>query len=346
MTTVQETTRTEDRFEDIPRYLSSYRARRKYREAVQEPPAVKGIEDTVDIHCHAHEGQQHPLAIAKLASQAGMKGLLYKSITGGNRRPAESVRKLLEELEPWCEQNQLRPIEAWAGFGIARGAGIVAPQDVAREIEDGVRCIWMPIANSATTLYKIGGWTSMWDKDAPPRVHSDPLPWDFAVKVGMYTLDEGGKLKPEIREIFKVIADTGVAVSFAHASHPEIYAMAEEVQRLGIKRAFVDHPFSPFVDLSIEMMKELTSAGIYMNFTYDELSPLLGIDPARMYHAVRALGTSKVTLSTDAGEPLFPNSIECMRLIRGHMRAFGLTEDEIREASVTNPAKIAGLMDA
>ena len=346
MTTVQERSgTTTEGFEDVPRYLSSYRARRKYKEAVQEPPSVKGIEDTIDIHCHAHEGQQHPLAIAKLASQAGMKGLLYKSITGGNRGPAASVRKILEELQPWCEQNGVRPIEAWAGYGIARGAGIASPKEVAKEIADGVRSIWMPIANSVTTLHKIGGWTTMWDKENPRR-HSDPLPWDFAMKVGMYTLGEDGKLKPEVREIFKIIADTGVAVSFAHASHPEIYAMADEVVRLGIKRAFVDHPFSPFVDLSIDMMKELTSAGIYMNFTYDELSPLLGIDPARMYHAIRAIGTSKVTLSTDAGEPLFPNSIECMRLIRGHMRAFGLSEDEIQEVSVINPSKIVGLLDA
>jgi hypothetical protein len=345
MTTVKENPRTIQEFEDVPRYLSSYRARRKYREAVQEPPLVKGIEDTIDIHCHAHEGQQHPLAIAKLASQAGMKGLLFKSITGGNHRPAQSVRKMLEELEPWCEENQIQPIQAWAGFGIARGAGIVSPKEVRAEIEDGVRSIWMPIANSATTLHKIGGWTSMWDKESP-RVHSDPLPWDFAVKVGMYTLDESGKLKEPVREIFKIIADTGVAVSFAHASHPEIYAMVDEVMRLGIKRAFVDHPFSPFVDLTVAEMKELTSAGIYMNFTYDELSPLLGVDPARMYHAIRSIGTTRVTISTDAGEPLFPNSIECMRLIRGHMRAFGLSDDEIEEISVTNPAKIVGLAEA
>ncbi|HLF76804.1 MAG TPA: DUF6282 family protein [Dehalococcoidia bacterium] len=346
MTTVEDRTGTEEAFGDIPRYLSSYRARRAYREAVQEPPFVKGIEDTIDIHCHAHEGQQHPLAIAKLASQAGMRGLLYKSITGGNRGPAGSVRKLLEELNPWCEANGVRPIKAWAGFGIARGAGIIPPDEVRKEIEDGVRCVWMPIANSATTLHKIGGWTSMWDKTATTRIHSDPLPWDFALKVGMYTLEEDGKLKAPIREIFKMVADFDIAVSFAHASHPEIYAMAEEVKRLGIKRAFVDHPFSPFVDLSLAQMKELTSAGIYMNFTYDELSPLLGIDPARMAHAIKTLGTSKVTISTDAGEPLFPNSIECMRLIRGHLRAFGLNEDQIHEMSVTNPAKIVGLAEA
>ncbi len=345
MTTVRESSATQTSSQEVPRYLSSYHARRKYREAVQEPPAVKGIEDTIDIHCHAHQGQQDPLAIAKLASMAGMRGLLYKSITGGNRRPANSVRALLEELKPWCEENHVTPIQAWAGYGIARGAGIASPAEVKKEIEDGVRAIWMPIANSATTLHKIGGWTSMWDKDAPPRVHSDPLPWEFSLEVGQYTLGSDHKLKPAIREIFKIVADTGVAVSFAHASHAEIYEMANEVQRLGIKRAFVDHPFSPFVDLSIDQMKELTSAGIYMNFTYDELSPLLGIDPARMYEAIRAIGTSKVTLSTDAGEPLFPNSIECMRLIRGHMRAFGLSEEELKEVSVTNPAKIVGLIE-
>ena len=345
MTTVQGNLQIASASGDIPRYLSSYHARRQYREAVQEPPVIKGVEDTLDIHCHAEQGQQDALAIARLASEAGMRGLLYKSIAGSGGHPARAVQDLLEALKPWCEENKIAPIQAWAGYGIARGGRIASTKEVKEQIDEGVRSIWMPIANSATTLNKIGGWTSMWDKDSP-RTHSGPLPWDLALKVGQYTLDEDGKLKPEIREILKVVADTGVAVSFAHASHSEIYAMAECVSGLGIRRAFVDHPFSPFVDLSVDQMKEFTSAGIYMNFTYDELSPLLGIDPARMYQTIRTLGTSKVTLSTDAGEPLFPNSIECMRLIRGHMRAFGLTEEELTEVSVTNPAKIVGVLDA
>jgi hypothetical protein len=45
-------------------------------------------------------------------------------------------------------------------------------------------------------------------------------------------------------------------------------------------------------------------------------------------------------LSSDAGEPLFPNSVECMRLMRGYMRAFGLNEEEIHRVSVENPAAI------
>jgi hypothetical protein len=272
-----------------------------------------------------------------------MGGLLFKSITGGNEGAAESVRNLREELDPWCEEQGIEPLKMWPGFGIARGRDLATPQQVKQQIDDGVVAIWMPIANSATTLHKIGGWTTMWDRSSP-RKHSDPLPWDFAVKVGQYTMGDDGKLKPQVKEIFRVIADSDVAVSFAHASHHEIYAMAEEVQRLGIKRAFIDHPFSPFVNLSLEQMKEMTAIGIYLNFTYDEISPLLGIDPALMYKTIRELGVDHVILSSDAGEPLFPNTVECIRLIRGYMRAFGLTEEEIRTVSEVNPSKIVGLL--
>ncbi len=37
-------------------------------------------------------------------------------------------------------------------------------------------------------------------------------------------------------------------------------------------------------------MKEAAAASLWLNFTYDELSPLLGIDPANMYKAIRTIG--------------------------------------------------------
>jgi hypothetical protein len=118
--------------------------------------------------------------------------------------------------------------------------------------------------------------------------------------------------------------------------------MAEEVRRLGVTKAVIDHPFSPFIDLSLDQMRELTSAGVTMNFTYDEISPLLGVDPARMCETILALGTAHVTLSSDAGEPLFPNTVEAMRLLRAHMRAFGLSDEQVHETSSVNPSRIVG----
>jgi Family of unknown function (DUF6282) len=324
------------------RYLTSYIARRAFSDAVQYPPDVTSVRGAIDIHCHAQAGQQDPLALAKHASVNGMKGILYKSIAGGPR-PAESVRIVRQGLLSWCEQNGFEPVATWAGFNIGNGADLATPERVREQIADGVVCIWMPTARHANTINKVGGRTAWWDKSASPRENSDPLPWDRSLEVGHYLLDDRGRLKPTVKEIFRIVADENVAVSFGHSTHQEIDAMAEEVVRLGIKRAFADHPFSPFVDLSVEQMRQLTSAGITMNFTFDELSPLLGVDPQRMYDAIRALDLAYVTLSSDAGEPLFPNTVECMRLIRLLMRAFGLTEEEIETVSSTNPGRIAGL---
>jgi len=65
----------------VVRSVTSYPARRGYKQAVD--PAldyVTGVTDAIDIHCHAHEGQQDALGVAKLASKSGMKGILYKTI--------------------------------------------------------------------------------------------------------------------------------------------------------------------------------------------------------------------------------------------------------------------------
>ena len=172
----------------------------------------------------------------------------------------------------------------------------------------------------------------------------DSIPWEVARELGgNYLLGEDMKLLPQVREVFEVIADNDLAVVFGHATHAEIYEMAEHVRRLGIHKAVVDHPFSPFVALSVPQMKELTAVGIYMNFTYDELSPLLGLNPAVMCAAIQELGTEYVTLSSDCGEPLFPNSVEAMRQIRAYMCAFGLSREEVDRISVTNPGKIVGV---
>ena len=82
---------------------------------------------------------------------------------------------------------------------------------------------------------------------------------------------------------------------------------------------------------------------MWLNFTFDELSPLLGIDPGNMYKAIRAVGPEHCTLSSDAGEPLFPNSVESLRLLRGYMSAFGCSDDEIHTMCTVNPAFIVGL---
>ena len=72
-----------------------------------------GVEDSIDIHCHAHEGQQDALGVAKLASKSGMKGILYKTIVG-RKDPAGTVAGVRSALESWCAEKGLTPVQRLA----------------------------------------------------------------------------------------------------------------------------------------------------------------------------------------------------------------------------------------
>jgi len=64
----------------MERCVAAYPARRAYKPYIQVPPRIDGVRGFIDIHCHAEYGQQDALALAKLASENGMYGILYKSI--------------------------------------------------------------------------------------------------------------------------------------------------------------------------------------------------------------------------------------------------------------------------
>lgn len=219
-------------------------------------------------------------------------------------------------MNRWAESEGVRPVQCWAGFVCGRQMAPVSAKEVREMIEAGVIAIWLPVFTHANTLNTVGTYRRF-AEGGNAAGWVGPMPWEKALKIGHYNLDERGELTPEVREIVRICADKGAALFFGHATHKETFKLAEEVEKIGLKRAVVDHPFSPFINLSVAQMKELSKAGILFNFTYDELSPLLGVDPQLMYNAIRAVGTEHFTLSSDAGEPLFPDSVEVMRLLRG-----------------------------
>lgn len=329
----------------VARSVTSYPARRGFKQGPIDPSldCVFGVEDAIDIHCHAHEGQQDALGVAKLASKSNMFGVLYKTIVG-RKDPAAAVHAVRCALESWCEEKGVTPVQLWAGSSVTQG--FLSKIEVAwsaKMLDSGVVALWMPNNTSANTLSIVGGKPIAWDKSANPNAHTPPLSWSDSLKYGHYLLDEKGRLIPAVQEIFRMAHDRNAAIFFGHPTKQEFREMADFSHKIDFKKGVVDHPFSPFVNLTIEEMKQAAAAGLWLNFTYDELSPLLGIDPARMCEAIHTIGSEHCTLSSDAGEPLFPNSVESLRLLRGHMAAFGCTPDEIYTMSTLNPSFIVGV---
>ena len=102
------------------RSVTSYPARRGFKQAVD--PAldhVVGVEDAIDIHCHAHEGQQDALGVAARLEERHA-GILYKTIVG-RKDPAGTVGGVRSALESWCEEKGLTPVHVWAGSSVTQG---------------------------------------------------------------------------------------------------------------------------------------------------------------------------------------------------------------------------------
>lgn len=324
------------------RCVTSYPVRRGYHPGPLYPPEVSRLDGVIDIHAHAAPGQQDAFATATFASRSGMRGILFKTIVP-EPDSIGAVQKLQERLERWAEREKCAPIACWAGHILGARGAPVSGAEARRALDSGIAAIWLPVFNHANTLHTVGGKPVWWDPDADPNDHTAPLSWQEARERGHFLIDERGKLLQDVSDVVRVCAERDAPLFFGHATHAEIFALAEEAHRLGCTRAVVDHPYSPFIDLSITEMQQLAALGVTLNFTYDELSPLLGIDPAVMCATIRTVGAEHCTLSSDVGEPLFPNTVEALRQICAYMEAFGLSQDELRQVSRINPARIMGV---
>ena len=245
------------------RSVTSYPARRGFKQAVD--PAldhVVGVEDAIDIHCHAHEGQQDALRRRQARLEERYDGDTLQDDRGPKGSGGGRSAAVRSALESWCEEKGLTPVHLWPGSSVTQGfLSKIEPAWSAKMLKAGVVGLWMPNNTSANTLSIVGGKPSAWDKTADPNAHTEPLSWSDSLKYGHYLLDDKGRLMPEIEEIFRMAHDHDAAIFFGHPTKPEFRAMAEFSQKIGFKRGVVDHPFSPFVNLTIEEMKEAGAAG-------------------------------------------------------------------------------------
>ena len=298
------------------RCVTSYAARTQYKPGTVHPPYIK-VKDAIDIHCHAHEGQQDPYDLARRASLAEMKGLLFKSIPGED--PVKATRDVQEDVNRWADKEGVT-ITCWAGYVCGRQTAPVSAKIVREMIDRGVTAIWLPVFNHAITLSTVGTYRRVIDGD---NGWHGPLPWDKAVTLGHYDLDADGELKKEIKEIVPHLRRSE-RCAFLWPRHAQGNLQARRRSRKGRLKARRDRSsFQSVLERLAGDDERAFSSGNFFNFTWDELSPLLGVDPQIMYNTIRDVGPEHFTLSSDAGEPLFPDSVEAMRLVRGYMEAFG-----------------------
>src|SRR5438270_2932804 len=203
------------------RVVESYHIRYQLGSLLGEADRTS-IPGAIDLHVHAQPGTEDPLDIAKAASYGKMGAVVFKNLP--RQVPlSETRRQVAEQLDRWADAERVAPVTCFNGVQTDPMYGGLDVEHVRAEVERGARVIWFPVISSAHSIHRVG---------APRRAIAGgdyaeevvwPLPWEEARSVGQYLLeDDGATLKSEAREILRIAADKGVAVSFAHSSKPEM----------------------------------------------------------------------------------------------------------------------------
>src|SRR5689334_4957819 len=216
----------------------------------------------VDIHCHTDPDSVprsiDAIDLARLAKQAGMRGLVLKNHYESTASLAYVVRKIVPGLE------------IFGGIDLNRSVGGVNPAAIERMVlmKGGFgRVIWMPTFDAENQV--------RFSKENRPFV----------------SIAKEGRLLPEVGEVIALAAKHQLTLETGHSSAEEGLLIVKEARRAGVQHVVVTHAMKAPIRMTIPQMQEAARAGAYIEMDYGALvgrTPELRI--ADYVKAIRALG--------------------------------------------------------
>jgi hypothetical protein len=194
--------------------------------------------------------------------------------------------------------------------------------------------VWFPTVNASNFLKKSKfeikpEWAAGTFKSRPSE----------EVK-GIDILDRSGKLVPEARKVLRSIKDNDCILATGHISPKESQALVYAALEIGIEKIIVTHPMYQPVDMSIEMQRELGSAGnVYMEYPY-ALYSIDEISIESLAKSMKAVGYSKCILSSDMGQINMPSPSVGLKKYVNLLKSNGIDDDALEQMGVTNPKKL------
>jgi hypothetical protein len=273
------------------------------------------LQGVVDIHCHA-DPDSVPRSIdavdlAKLAKQAGMRGLVLKNHYESTASLAYIVRKIVPGLE------------VFGGIDLNRSVGGINPAAIERmALVKGNygRVVWLPTFDAENQV--------RYSKENRPFV----------------SVTRNGELTPEVREVIALAVKHNLTLETGHSSAAECLLIVREAKRAGVKNVIVTHAAIAPIHMTTAQMKEAAGLGAWIEFVYNALiGPNKEFSPADYAKAIREVGPAHCILSSDLGQAANPVHTEGLIAYFAAMEKAGLTHADIELMSRTNPAKAIGL---
>ena len=179
----------------------------------------------VDIHCHTDPDSVprsiDAIDLARLAKQAGMRGLVLKNHYESTASLAYVVRKIVPGLE------------IFGGIDLNRSVGGVNPAAIERMVlvKGGYgRVIWLPTFDAENQV--------RFSKEQRPFV----------------PVTRNGELLPEVRAVIALAARHGLTLETGHSSAAEALLVIREARKAGVKNVVVTHAMLAPIHMTVAQM--------------------------------------------------------------------------------------------
>jgi hypothetical protein len=290
------------------------------RWAVLLTGAARGEESeyTVDgllrgaIDCHVHsfpdviERRLDDLELVEQARAAGMRALVLKCHAFSTCERAYVLNRVFPDFR------------VFGGIVLNDTVGGFNPRAVEAALKMGALQVWMPTKSAANHRHHLGGGG------------------------GLAVLD-GGRLRAEVRDVLRLVADADANLATGHLSPEESRILIGEALALGVRRVSVTHPEWGVTAMPVPMQQELARTGaVFFERCLACTQPDVPqhVSFGHIVGQIRAVGPATTVAATDYGMPQYPEPVAGMRALVRQLLAAGFTEREVRLMVQDNPARL------
>jgi hypothetical protein len=277
--------------------------------------ATAGLADldltgVIDTHVHSAPDvaarRMDDLEVARAAASRGMRAIVLKS------------HHTLTSDRAYLVQRSVPDLRVLGGIVLNHPVGGLNPFAVEAALRMGAAIVWMPTFSSAAEHHPLG----------PPL-----------------SVVEDGRVKPEVDEIMRLIAEHDAVLATGHLAPSEVARLVPAARAAGVRRIVVTHPEHPPVCMDPLAQEEFRDRyGVY--FERCLIATTFGggsIEMAELVATIRRVGPESTVLATDFGQPTNLAPADGMAWYIMQLLRLGLDRGAVDRISRVNGAELLGL---
>ena len=277
--------------------------------------ATELIKGAYDLHTHPYPSHfdraLDDFALVREADNFGMAGVMIKS-----HYETTGARAILVNDHAGAKA------KAFGGITLNWPVGGLNPYAVVSAIGMGVKCVWMPT------------------RDAAHCLAFGDMPGDFFKRPGISILDDDGKVKKSVYEIFEITAAKGIYVASGHLSPEEIEAFCKAGAAMKAK-VILTHPDWERTALPLTTQLLLADTGALVEKIGSNIWTG-AVSAEAMADSIRKIGAERIFMATDSGVAGRIHPAPGMLMFIEQMLDQGISESDIRSMTRSVPQQIVG----